>query len=105
MSPRKEAAVEAGRFVEKLNDIILFPLIALLSAIAFLVFLYGCALYIFNGGNEEVRSNGKKHITFGLIGLVVMVSAFAILQIAAGTFGLGGDLDCTDNPNLPGCFE
>lgn len=103
MSPQQKAAVEAGNFVTKLNENILFPLIALLSAVAFLIFIYGSALYIFNGGNEEMRSNGKKHITYGIIGLVIMISAFTLLSIAANSFGLGKQLDCIDDPSATGC--
>ena len=56
--------------------------------IAFLVFLYGSAVYVMNAGNEQARGEGKKHIMYGLIGLVVMVSAYTILTIAGNTFGL-----------------
>ena len=78
----------ARSFVKKLNQEILFPLIYLLMAIAFLVFVYGSAKYIMSSGNDASQEEGRKHIMFGLIGLVVMVSAWAILNLAAGTFGL-----------------
>lgn len=97
--------MEAGKFVNKVNEIILFPLISLLSAIAFVVFLYGCAVYILNADNETARSEGKKHIMYGLIGLVVMASAYAILNIASGTFGLEDTLDCANNPTATGCAD
>ena len=103
MSPQETAAREAGNFVAKLNEIILFPLIALLSGIAFLVFLYGCAVYILNSDNETARSDGKKHITYGIIGLVIMVSAYGLLTIAVNTFGLGKQLDCANDPFVSGC--
>jgi Type IV secretion system pilin len=79
---------EAASLVQKINEVILFPLIALLSAIAILVFVYGCAIYIMNASNETARATGKKHIMFGIIGLLVMVAAYSILSLAAGTFGL-----------------
>ncbi len=97
------AALEAASFVDKVNNIILFPLIALLSGIAFLVFLYGCAVYIFNGGNDQAREDGKRHILYGIIGLVVMISAYGLLTIATNTFGLGDALKCADNPSAAGC--
>jgi hypothetical protein len=39
-------ATEAAKFVDKFNTIILFPTIALLSAVALLVFLWGVAEYL-----------------------------------------------------------
>ncbi len=103
MTPQQNAANEAGKFVGKVNEIILFPLIALLSGIAFLFFIYGCAKYIMNAGNDQAREEGKKHIMYGFIGLVVMLSAFAILSISANTFGLGKQLDCAKTPTKTGC--
>lgn len=99
MSPQQKAAGEAAGFVTKLNDIVIFPLITLLTAVAFLVFLWGCLQYFMNAANDQARSEGVKHITFGIIGLVVMVSAYAILSLATATFGLEKQLDCADEKN------
>ncbi len=103
MSAQQEAAKAAGGFVTKVNDIILFPLIALLSGIAFLFFIYGCAKYIMNADNDQAREEGKKHIMYGFIGLVVMLSAFAILSIATNTFGLSKQLNCAKTPGDGSC--
>lgn len=105
MTPQQKAVAEASSFVAKINDLILFPLIALLSGIALLVFLYGASVYILNADNETARDDGKKHITYGLIGLVIMVSAWALLSIVAGTFGLQDQLDCARNPTDPSCVN
>ena len=100
------AAAEAASFVAKLNEIIIFPLIALLSAVAFLVFLWGCAQYFINATNDQARQQGVQHITFGIIGLVVMLSAFAILSIAVNTFDLGDQLECANTgAGCIGAFE
>jgi Type IV secretion system pilin len=98
-----EAAAQAADFVARFNEAILFPLITLLSGVAFLVFLYGCALYIFNASNDGARAEGKKHIMYGLIGLTVMISAYAILTMAVNSFGLGRQLDCASAPGTAGC--
>jgi uncharacterized membrane protein len=108
MIPSQLAAAATGTaaasaFVVKFNDIILFPLIALLSAVALLVFLYGSAEYVLGAANDQAREQGKKHITFGLIGLVIMVAAYGILTLATGTFGLNQQLDCAKDPTLSGC--
>jgi len=103
MSPQQQAGIEAARFVAKVNQIILYPLIALIMGVAFLVFLYGSAEYIMNADNESARAEGRKHILWGIIGLTVMVSAFAIIQIAITTFGLNTTLDCAVDPTASGC--
>lgn len=103
MSPQATAAEEAGKFVTTFNNIILFPTIALLSAVAFLVFLWGVAQYFMNATNDQARQQGVQHITYGIIGLVVMLSAFAILAIATATFGLDEELKCANDPSRSGC--
>lgn len=87
------ATAEAASFVSKLNEVILFPTIALLSSVAFLVFIFGCFQYIALSDNEQARQKGVAHITWGIVGLVVMLSAYAILSVVVGTFGLQGNLD------------
>lgn len=83
------AGAEVARsFLGKINDIILFPFITLLLAVALVVFLYGCFELIMNAADSGARTKGKDHVLYGFIGMVVMVSALAILKIAAGTFGL-----------------
>lgn len=102
---QQRAAEQAVLFVDKVNSLILVPFIALLMGIAFLVFLYGCAQYIMNADNESARAEGKKHILWGVIGMVVMVSAYAIIRIALATFGLTPALDCATNPNAGNCAQ
>ncbi len=112
MTPEQEAANNAAReaanaaakgLVDKIDTYILFPLISLMSAVAFLFFIYGCAVYIMNADNESARSEGKKNITYGLLGLVIIMSAYALFNLAAGTFGLNKNLECANDPTLPGC--
>ena len=105
MSPQQKAALEASSFVDRLLDVIIFPLIGLLSGVAFLVFLWGCAQYIMNAGNDQARSQGRSHIMYGLIGLFVMVSAWALLWVATNTFGLSDQLRCADDPDAAGCAD
>jgi len=99
-SPGTEAAVA---FVAKFNEVILFPVITLLVAVALLVFVYGCFQYIANAANPTARAEGQKHIMWGIIGLFVMLSAYAILSIAANTFGFKDELDCADDPTASEC--
>ncbi len=78
----------AQGMLAKIEDVILFPLMTLMIAVALFVFLWGLFEYVRDADNESARSTGKMHMMYGIIGLVVMVSALAILKIAAGTFGI-----------------
>jgi len=82
------AEAAARSVLERLNDAILFPLITLMMSVAVLVFLWGGFEYIAKADNDTAREEGRRHMFWGIIGLVVMLSAYAILSIAAGTVGI-----------------
>ena len=65
--------------------------VPVLFAIAFLVFLYGVArTYIFSSGEPAEVAKGHKIILWGVIGFVVMVSLWGLVNVVANTFGLQG---------------
>lgn len=80
--------MNAERLIHNFNNVILNPIIALLFGVALVVFLWGVFQYIAGGDSETARSTGAKHIMWGVIGLMVMISAFGILNIVLGTFGI-----------------
>lgn len=82
----------ANSFLSKFETIILFPLMTLMGAVAFLVFMYGVFEYVRNAENETARGTGKKHMMYGVIGFVVMFSALAILKVALNTVGCNIDI-------------
>lgn len=78
----------AESLLQRIEAAILFPLITLLLALALLLFLWGAFRFILGAGDESARATGKQHMLFGIIGMFIMISALAILRIAAGTFGV-----------------
>lgn len=87
-----DAQLVAQGFLSKINEYILYPLITLMMAIALLIFLYGAFEYVRGASNESDRETGKRHLLYGIIGMLVMLSALTILTIAAGTFNLQNEL-------------
>lgn len=96
---------EASEFVARVNAVILYPLITLLMGLALLIFLYGCFEYIQKSNDVKAREAGQMHITWGIVGMFIMLVAYGILGIAAGTFGLGEELDCANDPNNSNCTD
>jgi TRAP-type C4-dicarboxylate transport system permease small subunit len=67
---------------------IINPIILLLSAGAFVVFLWGVFEFIKGAGDETERTKGKQAIFWGLIGLVIIFGAYGIIKVATDTFGI-----------------
>lgn len=84
-----DAEAIAAPILERIKVVILYPLISLLMGAALLFFLWGIFRYIAGAEGDEARETGKRHMLWGIIGLVVMVSALAILELATATFGVG----------------
>lgn len=78
----------AKTLLGKIESAILFPLMTLMMAVAFFIFLWGAYQFVLNADDDSARTEGKSHMLYGIIGLLVMISAMAILKVAAGTFGV-----------------
>ena len=76
-------------FVAKVVAQIINPLILLISAAAFVVFLWGVFEFVRNAENATKREEGQKAIFWGIIGLVIIFGAYGIINVALGTFDLG----------------
>jgi len=74
-------------FLKNVNRAILNPLIVLMFAVALLVFIYGVFEFVRGGSSEDARSQGSRHMFWGIFGLFIMISAFGLINIIANTVG------------------
>ncbi len=87
-------------FFNNISGFINSVLIPLIFAIALLVFLYGVFKYfILGGGNESAREEGKQLVMYAIVGFVLMVSIWGIVNIIAG--GLFPDNTPPNTPSGP----
>ena len=84
------AYASVDSFVSNVNRLIVNPLIMLLFALAVVYFLYGVFEFISNQENEEKKTTGKSHMILGIIGIVIMMGVFTILNIIMRTFNIEG---------------
>lgn len=77
-----------NEFLGKVVVEIVNPLILLISAVAFVVFLWGVFQFIVHAGDEKQRTEGKNAILWGLVGLVIIFGAYGIINLALGTFNI-----------------
>ena len=77
-----------NQFLGKVVTQVINPIILLLSAGAFIVFIWGIFEFIYQAGDATKREEGRNAIFWGLIGLVIIFGAYGIINVALGTFGL-----------------
>ncbi len=72
-------------FLGKVVVEIINPIILLLAASAFVVFVWGVFEFIAHAADENRRTEGRRGIMWGLIGLVIIFGAYGIINLALGT--------------------
>lgn len=80
--------VAARSLLGRIEQAILFPLLTFMLSVALLMFLWGAYEFVRGADESDGRTTGRRHMLYGIIGMLVMLSALAILRIAAGTFGI-----------------
>jgi hypothetical protein len=75
-------------FLNRINEVILNPIILLLFAVALLIFFWGIFQFINSETTDAKRDVGKKKILYGLIGMFIMFSAYGLIHLILGTFGV-----------------
>ncbi len=90
-----------GAYLESIRDFINIYLIPFLFAIAFIVFIWGIFQYFIAGGaNEEQRDKGKQLVMWGIIGFVIMVSVWGLVNLVTNTFNLNNDSSDLELPTF-----
>src|SRR3989344_4193266 len=91
-----EAARELlGRF----DQYIITPAIFLIFTAGFFLFVWGLVQFIWNLDEGANRQEGVKHMTWGIVGMLVMVAVQGILMLLSTTFSLGIGPDGSYNPD------
>lgn len=76
-----ELPAEVTRRVNLIKTEILNPIILGLFALAMLYFLFGVYVYVAGAENDQARITGQKHMIWGILGLVIMMSVYAIMTL------------------------
>ncbi len=77
-----------AQFVGRVNKYILNPAIILMFGIALTVFLWGMVEFLTKADQAEDRETGKQHMLWGVVGMAIMFSVYALLHFIQNTFGL-----------------
>ena len=72
----------------KITDNIIAPILGLMFLYAFVVFVWGVYRMIAEAGDSGAREKGQQNVMYGVIGMVIMLSAYGIIRLIAGTIGV-----------------
>ncbi len=89
------------QFIHKVSIVIINPLIKLVFLVALVVFLWGVFGYVKDGDSDDARSSGRRHMLWGVFGMFIMISVFAILSFVLNTFDIPGSTGQQINQVIP----
>jgi hypothetical protein len=81
-------AANLDQVLLKINFYIINPLIRILFALAFLIFVWGIIQYVLQRDSVDAKGQGRQHMIWGLVGLAIMTSVFFIVRIITTTLGI-----------------
>ncbi len=88
--------------LDKVSTFINSTLIPLVFAIALLMFLWGVFKYFILGGDDSgSQEQGRQLMLYAVVGFVVMVSIFGIVNLIAGGLGFSSNENIQNIPNVP----
>lgn len=98
--------MSGSNVLDRINSVIVMPIIQLVFAAGFFLFLWGIVEFFWSmrQASTEGVSTGKYHMFWGVIGMFVMLSVWGIINIVTSTFGIdstGGSIPTSGNFNAP----
>ncbi len=82
-----------NKLLYAINREILNPAITLLFLCAIVIFFYGLFKFVSRLSSPQERDTGRQVMVWGIVGMFIMVSAFAIIRVALSIAGVTGSLN------------
>lgn len=86
--------------INNLYTSVLNVLLLLAGILAVLYLIWAGIMYITSAGDAERAKKGKAGIINAIIGIVIIVAAYAIIRFSTS---VGRTVSCADNPSQSGC--
>ena len=97
----------ATDLVNRFVDYIIDPAILVIFTLGFFLFVWGLVQFLWNLDEGGENQAGKSHMFWGIIGMLIMISVFGILNIIDNTLGLNAanpDVNRINNVTAPPLF-
>jgi len=77
--------VIANPLIDNIKTYILNPIVIFLFGLALILFLYGLIEFLMDVSAGGKKEEGKKNMFWGIVGLVIMISAYGIEEFIINT--------------------
>lgn len=84
-----------SELVSRFTTVLIRPTILLIFTAGFFLFVWGLVVFIFELDKGGEHQDSKQHMIWGIVGMLIMVSVYGILNLLDNTFNLQ-----STNPDL-----
>ena len=77
--------------LDRIVDLVIDPAVKLIFTLGFFFFLWGFVEFLWELKDGKVNEDGKNHMVYGLVGMLIMVSVYGIISLVMNTFGIDPD--------------
>lgn len=86
--------------LERINTYVVDPIIAVIFTLGLLLFFVGIVEYLWEIKDGKTDGDGRQHLIYGLVGMLVMVSVYGIINMIINTFELDDAIDISRVQNV-----
>ncbi len=87
--------MDAGEaLLQRIITFVIDPAVRVLFTAGLFMFIWGLVEYLWALKDGKADGDGKMHMVWGLVGMLIMVSVYGIIALIVNTFGL--DISSTD---------
>jgi len=91
--PHNEVPETWVELTGNLVEAIVNPILSVIFAAALVYFLWGLAMFIMHGSNSSKRAEYQQHMLWGVVGMTVMVSVYALIALVMATLGFSSSVE------------
>jgi uncharacterized RDD family membrane protein YckC len=77
--------------LDRIVDYVIDPAVKVVFTLGLFMFLWGFVEFLWKLKDGQVSEDGKNHMVYGLVGMMIMVSVYGIISLVMNTFGIDPD--------------
>lgn len=84
---KAEASEGVDSLLNAVNKVVINPIIIFIFSLGVVLFLFGIVKYLLNPSDENIVKESKNHMLWGLLGMLIMISVFGIMNLIIKSIG------------------
>ena len=86
--------------LERINTYVVDPIIAVVFTLGLFLFFVGIVEYLWEIKDGKTTGNGRSHMVWGIVVMLIMVSVYGIINMIVNTFQLDDAIDISRVQNV-----